>query len=195
MRPNLVPFLLFILVSCLAQFVAAGQPPSTQSLADSMQRKLDYIEANGSKSHPDPKPTVITEDEANAYVAAGRVRLPVGVKAARFSATTGVITAKARVDFDQLTAGRNSNPLLSMFSGVHDVTVAAHANGSGGQGHVAVDSVSLDDTEVPRFVLELFVKYYLQPRYPGIGLDSTFRLPSRVNTATVGNHTLTVVQR
>jgi len=188
------------LVLALVAVPAAPQPSaaraSTRSLADSMQRKLDYVEANGRRPHPDPKPTVISEDEANAYVAAGRVNLPAGVKSLRFAGTPGVITGNARVDFDQLTAEqRTSNPLLSMFSGLHDVVVVSHASAAAGMGRVVVDSVSLDGTEIPRFVLEMFVKHYLQPKYPDIGLDSTFRIPSRVNTAAVGSRSLTLVQR
>ncbi len=172
---------------------AAG---STQALADSMQRKLDFMAANGRKAHPDSRPTIITEDEANAYVAAGRVQLPVGVKSVKFSAAPGVITGNSRVDFDQLTASqRSSNPMLEMFSGVHDVQVVAHASAAGGQGHVVVDTVALDGTEIPRFVLQLFVRHYLESKYPGVGLDSTFRLASRVDSAVVGSHNVTLVQR
>lgn len=179
-----------------AKAASAPVTPGTQTLADSMQRKLDYIAANGRKAHPDSKPTIITEDEANAYVAAGRVRLPQGVKSVKFSGTPGVITGNSQVDFDQLTASqRSSNPMLQMFSGVHDVQVVAHASAAGGQGHVVVDTVSLDDTEIPRFVLQLFVSHYLESKYPGVGLDSTFRLASRVDSAAVGNHNVTLVQR
>jgi hypothetical protein len=175
---------------------SASGPVRPQALADSMQRKLDYISANGRKAHPDSKPTIITEDEANAYVAAGRVRLPQGVKSVKFSGTPGVITGNAQVDFDQLTAAqRSSNPMLEIFSGVHDVQVVAHAGAASGQGHVVVDTVSLDGTEIPRFVLQLFVRHYLEPKYPGIGLDSTFHLAARVDSAAVGNHDVTIVQR
>jgi hypothetical protein len=184
-----------IVLPAAAQQSAAAPRAASRSLADSMQRKLDYMEANGRKAHPDPKPTVISEAEANAYVAAGRVKLPAGVQAVTFSGTPGVITGNARVDFDQLTASqRSSNPLLGAFTGVHDVVVASHASGAAGTGHVVVDTVSLDGVEIPRFVLDMFVKHYLQ-RYPGVGMDSTFRMPSRVSTATVGNHSLTLVQK
>jgi hypothetical protein len=106
------------------------------------------------------------------------------------------VTSTARVDFDQLKTGRNSsNPLLSVFAGVHDVVVVAHAHGIGGHGFVHVDSVSLDGVEIPAFVLQIFVQKYLQPRYPNIGLDSRFALPDRVDTATVGLRTLTITQK
>jgi hypothetical protein len=100
------------------------------------------------------------------------------------------------VDFDRVREGiHSSNPLLSIFSGVHDVVVIAHAHGAGGQGYVHVDSVSLDGVEIPEFVLELFVEKYLQPKNPQIGLDSQFALPDRIDTATVGVHKLIVTQK
>jgi hypothetical protein len=100
------------------------------------------------------------------------------------------------VDFDQVKAGRHtSNPLLSLFSGVHDVVVVANASGTAGQGLVDVQSVSLDGVEVPQFLLEIFVEKYLKPKYPNVGLQSRFRLPDRIDTAIVGEHKLTVIQR
>jgi hypothetical protein len=82
-----------------------------------------------------------------------------------------------------------------MFSGVHDVVVEALATGSSHQGRVQVDSVAIDGIEVPRFVLQMFVEMYVTPRYPRVGLDSSFALPNKIETATVGLHKLTVVQR
>jgi len=114
----------------------------------------------------------------------------------RLQAEPGIINGTARVDFDRVREGAHStNPLLSIFSGVHEVLVATHAHGAGGQGYVHVDSVSLDGIEVPKFVLELFVEKYLQPKYPQIGIDSRFALPDRIDTATVGQHQITLTQK
>jgi hypothetical protein len=108
----------------------------------------------------------------------------------------GVITGTAHVDFDEIKRGRNSaNPLLSVFSGVHKVIVVAQAYGAGGQGLVHVQSVSLDDVDIPNFVLEMFVQKFLRPKYPNVGIDSKFALPNRIDTASVGLHTLTVTQK
>ncbi len=170
--------------------------PQQIALADSMDKKLAYIQANGAKATPDQTPTVLTEDEVNAWFAAGRAKLPAGVQRVQFHGSAGVITAKSRVEFDQLTASRrSSNPLLGLFTGVHDVQVVAHARGEGGMGLVDVDSASLDGTEVPRMVLELFVDKYLAPRYPGVGMNSRFKMPSRVDTATIGDRQVTITQK
>ena len=152
--------------------------------------------ATETQAHPDPSPTEFTEQEINAYFASGKVDLPTGVQSVVFQEQPGIVVGTSRVDFDQLKAGKNSyNPLLSVFSGVHEVVVTAHAYGAKREGLVHVDSVSLDGVEVPHFVLELFVEKYLKPKYPNIGIDSRFALPARVDAATVGLHKVTVTQK
>jgi len=162
----------------------------------SVQRKLEHLQSNGEQPHPDPSPTEFSEQEINAYFASGNVKLPAGVQSVVFQEQPGVIVGNSRVDFDQLRTGKNSyNPLLSIFSGVHDVVATTHAHGANGEAFVHVDTVSLDGVEVPQFVLQLFVEKYLKPKYPNIGLDSRFALPSRVDVATVGLHRVTLSQK
>ena len=183
-----------ILAFILAALLFAGASRPTP--AEIAEQKLDDIHRNGQRPSPDPRPTQLTEAEVNSYLASGKVKLPAGVESVRLTGVPGVITANCRVNFDQVKAGReNSNPLLHLFSGVHEVVVEAEATGWNYQGQVHVNSVSIDDVEVPRFVLEMFVEKYVTPKYPGVGLDSTFRLPDKIETATVGSHVLTVVQR
>ncbi len=190
-------FLAALLLVSLAEFPLA-QTHLAAHPADviRMQRKLDRVQANGASARPRPESTEFTEREINSYFASGNIKFPPGVQSATFQAQPGVITATARVDFDQLMAGRNSsNPLLSVFAGMHDVVVVAHAHGAGGQGLVHVDSLSLDGVEIPAFLLQIFVQKYLQPRYPNIGVDSRFVLPERVDTAVVGLSKLTITQK
>jgi hypothetical protein len=169
--------------------------PASGAVA-SFERKLERLQSNGAQARPDPSPTEFSEQEINAYFASGGVQLPAGVKSVVFQEQPGVVVGTSRVDFDQLKTGKNSyNPLLSIFSGLHNVVATAHAYGAKGEGLVHVDSVSLDGVEVPQFVLELFVEKYLKPRYPNIGLDSRFALPARVDTATIGLYRVTVTQK
>lgn len=215
MKPSrnlLIPiFVLLVLASVGAQTDAAPTQPTPSPQAPgmpthivpppnvpspNMEEKLQHIESNAQATPPDQTPTVFTEQEINDYFASGKVALPVGVKSVSFESAPEVVTGKSRVDFDQLKAGRSSaNPLLSVFSGVHTVIVIAHARAAGAEGYVHVDSVSLDDVDIPRFVLQMFVEKYLQAKYPNIGLDSRFSLHDHIDTATVGLHTLTVTQK
>jgi hypothetical protein len=183
-------------IAFLPLFLLAEPNPARNSDLSGFDRKSEHIEHNGRLAHPDPSPTYLTEREINAFLASGEAALPVGVRSVHLVGEAGKISGTSRVDFDSLRAGLNSsNPLLSIFSGVHDVVVVAHGNGSRGGASVHVDSVSLDGVEIPRFVLQLFVEHYLKPRFSGIGIDSQFRMPDRIETADVEFHTLRVIQR
>ena len=189
----------FIAITFLGLLLLAApyaRPSASSPAAASLQRKLDRIQSNGEQANPRPLTTVMTEQEINAYVASGQVRLPKGVQSLRFSGHSGVIDSWARVDFDQLTAGqRSANPLLSMFSGVHDVAATAHGSGARGVGNVHIDSVALDGVTIPDFALEMFVNHYIKPKHPNLGIDNRFQLPDRIDTAVVGSHELTVTQK
>lgn len=161
-----------------------------------MQAKLDHIQANGEQAHPDQAPTIMTEEEVNDYIAAGRIVLPQGVKKLKMEGRGGVVTAFLNVDFDEIRAGQNSfNPMLSIFSGQHDVRVEADASGSGREGRVHVREVTIDGITVPKMALEYFVSKYITPKYPNVGIDSQFQLPNKIDLATVGYHKVTVTQK
>jgi len=176
---------------------STSQPSSSgHRLADSLQTKLDHIQANGEQAHPDQAPTVMTEEEVNDYIAAGRIVLPQGVKKLKMEGRGGVVTAFLNVDFDEIRAGQNSfNPMLSIFSGQHDVRVEADASGSDREGRVHVREVTIDGISVPRMALEYFVSKYITPKYPNVGIDSQFQLPNKIDIATVGYHKVTVTQK
>lgn len=195
--------LLLVLALAAVQISGQTQPAaskpvsaSTQAAADGMVKKLAYIQQNGNKAQPAQSPTILNENEINAYFAAGRVKVPAGLQQIRFGLAPGQITSNLVVDFDELTAGRRSqNPLLGLFTGTHNVQVLAHGDASGGMAHAHIDSASLDGTEIPRFLLEMFVDRLLKPKYPQASLDPTFKLPSRVDMVTIGQHKATVTQK
>ncbi|MFZ3211306.1 MAG: hypothetical protein WA188_07300 [Terriglobales bacterium] len=174
------------------QTVSTATSPAVRS----MERKLEHIESNAARPKPNSTPTVLTEDEVNAYVNSGAVHLPRGVQHVHLEGMLGAVTANMQVDFDQITQNsRSVNPLLALFSGVHQVEVAAHAYGQRGVGHVHVDRVSLDGVEVPEIAPEFFIDRYIKPKHPEIGLDSRFQMPDRIDIAVAGRHQMTLVQK
>ena len=182
-----------LILLCLP--LSVGAKSGSRDLS-SAERKIEHVETNARLARPNQTPTVFSEAEVNAYLASDNVRMPDGVQSVKLEGENGVITGNARVDFDRIREGsHSSNPLLSVFSGVHDVVVIAHAHGAEGRGHVHVDSVSIDDMEVPHFVLQLFVDKFLTPKYPDLGIDSQFALADRIDSATVGTHALTIIQK
>ncbi len=177
-------------------WIAGQQSGPHDLLAESAQRKLNHIQENAKLVNCDQTPTVITEEEINAYLASGRVMLPQGLKQITFQGQSGVVTAQASIDFDEIASGQHSsNPLLSLFSGTRTVQVEADGSGSKGQGRVHVRSVVVDGVEVPQIALEFFLSRYVTPKHPSVGINSDFRLPNRIEGATIGYHKLIVVQK
>src|SRR5437016_1798125 len=132
MKLNLRASLLWMVFST-ATFLFAAEGSVNAKLADQFAARLHHIQQNGMSATPDTTPTVLPDDEGNAYFAAGRVKLPASVQQLRYSTTPGTVNAIARIDFDVLTQNSTSNnPLLSLFSGVHDVRVVADASAQNG---------------------------------------------------------------
>jgi hypothetical protein len=160
----------------------------------SAETKLDKVARHQSGT---AQTTQFSADELSAYVNEGGVALPNGVENVKFSSTPRTIVAVTKVDFDKITAGKSSmNPLMILFNGVHDVTVTADAQAAGGTANVNIQSVQIDGVNVPRAALEYFVSKYITPKYgENVGMNNTFKLPANIDTAVVGQNTLTLTQR
>ncbi len=177
-------------------FSAAQNQGQHSAAYRSMEQKIAYLKQNAARQHPDPKPTEITQDEANAYFAEGGVKMPKGVSGLKVTAQPGMLDGHAKVDFDAITEkARSKNPLLAVFTGLHDVHVVAQASGTNGTGTITVQKVELDGVEIPQMMLQFFVDRYLKSKYPNVGLTSTFKLPLRIDTATVETGRVMLVQK
>ena len=177
--------------------LAVGQSPAHHT-ADfhSMLQKVAYLRANAASAQPDPKPVEISESEANAFLNEGGVRLPAGVSNIRLAAHPGQIDAHALVDFDLIMQHRGANnPLAGVFTGRHDVHAVSDARGAYGDGTIHIQSVDLDGVEIPQWALEWFVGRYVTPRYPNVGLTSTFKLPLRIDSAVIETGKVRLQQR
>lgn len=190
-----LPFKLIPLLLILASPVLAAQDQHTAAYR-SMEQKIAHLKQNAALEHPDPKPTEITQEEANAYFAEGGVKMPKGVSGLNLVATPGTLDGHAKVDFDAITEkARTKNPLLAVFTGIHDVHLIAQASGNNGTGTITVQKVELDNIEIPQMILQLFVDRYLKSKYPNVGLTSTFKLPLRIESATVETEKVALVQK
>jgi hypothetical protein len=191
LRPIAVPLFLAALL-----LVAHGQAVKSSAYL-SAEHKFAFIAENGSRQHPSTRPTVVTANEWNAYINEGGVKLPDGVTSVRLTTQLAVIHGDAEVDSDRLTANRTrNNPLLQLFTGKHHVTAVAHASAIRGLATIQVDTVQFDGVEIPRFALEFFAGKFLRPKYGNaIGMDSTFPLKNRIDTAVLGPNQVTISQR
>jgi len=105
LRPTLV-VLTVLLPAVLVLVINLGVKAADNSLVASVEKKIEHIQQNATLEHPDEKPTEFTEQEINVYIASGRVKLPQGVQSVRFTGEPDLVTGNARVDFDELKAGR-----------------------------------------------------------------------------------------
>jgi hypothetical protein len=192
-----LPLALFIIATLLVRVDASDSAAADQkSLADSLDRKVAYLRENGAKPRPDPRPTVLTDAEVDAYMNSGRLKIPEGISDIHLATTVGEATATAKVDFDRLTRDVRKNSMLwQLFTGVHDVKVRCGVWGKDGMGNIHVQNVWLDGHEIPRAALEFFLEHYIKPKVPQASLDSRFRMPVRIWMATVTNGKTTLVQR
>jgi hypothetical protein len=161
------------------------------------QRKFAWIAENGKRAAPSTAPTVLTASEWNDYLNEGGVQLPPGLSDIRITSEPGTARAQLQVDFDRLTANRTrSNPLLFLFTGTHQVAAVARAEAADGVATIHIQSVVFDGLEIPRLALEYFASHFLRPKYGNaVSLDSSFRLPDRIDTAVVGANRVTITQR
>jgi hypothetical protein len=183
--------------AALATSLAAGEQAGRHSPEfQNMQARLTFLKQNAAKPHPDPKPIDLTEREANAYFSEGGVKLPKGVSTLRLTSQPGVIDAHAQVDFEKIMEGKGSaNPLLSLFSGVHEVHIVAQAAGVAGTGTIRTQSADLDGIELPQMLLQFFAQHYITPKYPNVGVTSTFKLPLHIDSAVVGAGGVQLIQK
>jgi hypothetical protein len=164
---------------------------------ESMDRKVEILEANAQRPPSQPQITDIAQRELNAYIAEGGVDLPKGVHDVKAYFEPAIVHATATVDFDTLAAGHTGgNPIFSaLFNGTHDVEAQAQASGARGQGTVIIDWVKLDGIEIPRAALEYLVQHYVQPKYPNAGMTTKFALPLQIDMAVVSRGKVTLTQK
>ncbi len=183
----------------LSALLAAGQLPQRDTHSPefrAMQQKIEYLRRNAAKPKPDPKPTDLTEREANAYFNEGGVKLPKGVTNLQLTSQPGILDAHAQVDFEAIMQGKGStNPLFQLFSGSHDVHIVTQAAGSAGTGTIRVQSAYLDGIEIPQMAMQFFAQHYITPRYPHVGMTSTFKLPLRIDSAAVEAGRVQLIQK
>jgi hypothetical protein len=191
---------LAVIIVCSVFLPCQRTPPAStkhfSAPAQRFQSKLDFLERNGNSNPVQRRSTQINADEVNAWFREGGYKLPQGVQKVIFHSQPDTIQADTTVDFDALKEGkRNLNPLLSVFSGVHEVQITATGSAQNGRGQVNVQTVSIDGVDVPHLALEMFVNKYLKPKYPDIGLENNFEMPDRIDTATIGNDNALLTQK
>jgi hypothetical protein len=164
----------------------AGVGPSRAD-AESLRRKVTTIVELGTVSARQPRRTMLTENEVNAYLTFDAIdQIPSGVvEPAITIAGGGRVSARAVVDLDAVRKQKSQRSLLdpmNYVSGRVPVTAIGMVKASDGVGRVEFESAAIGSIPVPKLILQEIVSYYSRsPERPaGIGLDDSYALPARI---------------
>ena len=105
---------------------------------------------------------------------------PKGLDEVRVRILDKSLQAKAKVNFDELQAGIKAGKLTvmsSLFSGVHEVELTGQVTTGKGVGSYKILGLSLDQSDIPRPLIDLLVRRFLVTKYPDAAPDTAFALP------------------
>lgn len=191
----------------LALALVAGVAVSAQSSgtpraqAVEFEQKLQKIMAHGAAPSPEPRRTIVSASEVNAYLQVrGPELLPVGVTNPTLSADGGgKVSGRAVVDLDVVREKKSSGSLLdptTYLMGRLPVTAAGVLHTRNGSARFELQSAAVAGVPIPKTFLQDLVSYYTRSTdYPnGVSLDQVYELPANIREIQVGEGNAIVVQ-
>jgi hypothetical protein len=197
---RLVVCLLPVLVA-VSLSAASGDVRQARRDAEAMKQKVAAISQFAERPGKQPRRTMITESEVNAYLAyEARQQLPVGVVDPSVTILgTGRLSGRATVDLDAVRTQRKATGLLdpmTYLTGRLPITASGVLTTRDGVGRFELESAELSGVPIPKMLLQEILSYYSRtPEKPGgIGLDDPFALPARIREIHVQRGQAVVVQ-
>jgi hypothetical protein len=155
--------------------------------AEVLKLKIVAITAFGERPSGQPRRTIMSESEVNAYlVYEAGPDLPSGIVDPTLTILgSGQLAARAVVDLDAVRKQKNPTSLLDptyYLTGRLPVTATGVLRTSKGVGRFQLESATVGGVRIPKAVLQEIVGYYSRtPDKPdGISLDDPFALPSNI---------------
>lgn len=191
-----------VIVVCLGAAIAL-QADARASKRDAalLKQKMATIAQAGTRSAKQPRLTIVTENEVNAYLVYDAAPdLPAGVVDPSVAILgPGRLSGRAVVDLDAVRKANKPTSLLdpmSYLAGRLPITVVGVLTTSNGVGRFQLESASIGTVPMPKIVLQQIVGYYSRtPENPGgIGLDDPFALPARIREIQVQRGQAIIVQ-
>jgi hypothetical protein len=159
---------------------------------DQLQRKINEISKNGSKSPVPAKKTPVTETELNSYLVFNlKEKIPRGLTNPQVSIVgDGRLAGRVDVDLDEFKQHRQSGgfmDLLTYLSGRVPVTARGILRTHNGQGQFQLRSAEILGVPLPEPVLQDIVSFFSRtPEHPeGFNLDAPFKLPAKIRLLTI----------
>ena len=169
--------------------------------AEAMKQKVAAINQFAERPGKQPRRTMVTESEVNAYLAyEASQQLPVGVVDPSVTILgTGRLSGRATVDLDAVRRQRKATGLLdpmTYLTGRLPITASGVLTTRDGVGRFELESAALSGVPIPKMLLQEIFSYYSRtPEKPGgIALDDPFVLPARIREIHVQRGQAVVVQ-
>jgi hypothetical protein len=126
----------------------------------------------------------LSENEINSFLYYDLSKAyPKGVKNVRIKLLENSISAKVRINFNELQIeGRGGkNVLIHVFlNGEHDLEIDTSIFCQNGAGNYRVQGARLDQGEIPKPLVDLIVAKLVTSKIPGAKSDNSFTLPNHV---------------
>ena len=170
-----------------------------------MKQKVDAINDIAEKSAKtpprQPRRTVITENEVNAYFLFDAAKdLPTGVVDPSIAIVgPGRLSGRATVDLDAVRKASPPRSLLdpkNLLMGRLPLTATGVLTTSNGMGKFALESASVGSLLLPKILLDEIVSYYSRsPGRPGgLNIDDAFMLPAGIREIQVTPGQAVIIQ-
>jgi len=201
-----IPGLLGIpgLLIALAGVNALAAAGSTRQDADLLKQKVSAIIEIGAVSPASPRQprrTMLTENELNAYLTLDAAKdLPTGVVEPSVSILgPGRLAGRAVVDLDAVKREQPPHGLLDprrLLVGRLPVTATGGLQTSNGIARFSLESAAVGGIPMPKAVLQEILSYYTRsPERPeGLSIDDPFVLPSNIREIQVDRGQAIVIQ-
>ncbi len=180
---------------------SSGDVRQARRDAELMKQKVAAINQFAERPGRQPRRTLVTESEVNAYLAyEAREQLPAGVVDPSVTIVgTGRVSGRATVDLDAVRRQRKATGLLdpmAYLTGRLPITATGVLTTGNGVGRFALESAAVGGVPVPKMLLQEILTYYSRtPEKPGgIALDDPFALPARIREIRVQRGQAVVVQ-
>jgi hypothetical protein len=195
-----ITLVLLGLVTTIAIGAVAAQSP--QALADAADAKLQamiYGQSSAATAREQPRRTVFSQTEMNAYLRYRATWLPLGITepSVQFIGANKVAT-RVTADLDGVrkkSSGGWFDP-TAYLSGKLPVYVTGTLTTGDGRGRFVLEQATVDGIPVPKlFIDELLAYYTRSPVNPtGLRLEEPFELPSEIDRIDVTTGQATVIQ-
>ena len=166
-----------------------------------MQEKIDAITKNGASNPPKSMKTIITESEANSYLAFNlQDKIPRGLTNPQIHLLeNGQLAGRVLVDIDEFKRARQSNGVmdpLNYLSGRVPVIARGTLHTSMGKGQFQLASAELMGFPLPKPFLQELVRFFSRTRdHPGgFDIDAPFNLPAKTREVIVNRAETVIVQ-